>query len=773
MRPFFIYIIELFLCSGLFLLLYRWVIVRKVKYGFCRKYLVIAMLLSATIPVFNVPLYPPQTIYMRVPVMAQPQIPAQPATPAAERKATPAAESKPQPAKPDPTPAVKPSTPATPITATPQTATRMPSEKKWRLFFLSLYGAGFILSLFLVLYGIITVLRLKRASKVTHTPEYDLAESEQVTTPFSFMHTVYMATGTDRNIYSHILSHESSHVRHHHSVEKLIMSILRSLFWFNPFMWIAEKRLEEVQEWQADHDALADGYNLADYRLSIIKQLFGCNPDMTSGLNSSLTKQRFLQMKQPEIKGGAASQTIATTLLAAILFLSFGCCPTHGVSELPDGNQRTNSMIFFTTQFFDDKDVSRRADHHYSQKSADNRTLTEDISIYENYTGQYPYVTVAVNGIRTANSLSDKKLDWVNESTVIFINGIKKTFDDLQALENRDVTAYYFKPNGRRARKKYGFVYVNYGAPAINDSHRFNPVAIDNPDLDIPDVVPVVTDFSDNNGGLLFCYYYRGVSIAAPEMRYAVEGKLVSPLEYHNASLVQYGCYTTVYRNNAARDRFGKDVWEVVDLNFNRKDLHISFDFDENGDVSAYIGNNATAKSTDDEIRAQVASVLEYNRARGETTRIEAHSSVPERYNDMIDQWMDRLIDRSAPDIRYHFQKTQRSIVIVSDVQKLPKNVKTIFSQDKVVDRSDNQRSMNRTVSVKSNDDGTENTKPNRVHIDEYDNMFLIIDQPTENADIREIINELPGVSVNDQGQVTANGTTVRKVYLNGNEIDL
>lgn len=256
-------------------------------------------------------------------------------------------------------------------------------------------------------------------------------------------------------------------------------------------------------------------------------------------------------------------------------------------------------------------------------------------------------------------------------------------------------------------------------------------------------------------------------------MRYAVEGKLVSPSEYHNASLGQYGCYTTVYRNNAARDRFGKDVWEVVDLNFNRKDLHISFDFDENGDVSAYIGNNATAKSTDDEIRAQVTSVLEYNRARGETTRIEAHSSVPERYNDMIDQWMDRLIDRSAPDIRYHFQKTQRSIVIVSDVQKLPKNVKTIFSQDKVVDRSDNQRSMNRTVSVKSNDDGTENTKPNRVHIDEYDNMFLIIDQPTENADIREIIKELPGVSVNDQGQVTANGTTVRKVYLNGEEISL
>ena len=184
MRPFFIYIIEFFLCSGLFLLLYRWIIVRKVKYGFCRKYLVIAMLLSATIPVFNVPLYPPQTIYMRVPVMAQPQ-------PQIQSQAQPQktqTDSEPLPELVART--VPPTVLATLESAKPATAYRMTTEQKWRIFFLSLYGAGFILSLFLVLYGIITVLRLKRASKVTHTPEYDLAESEQVTTPFSFMHTV-------------------------------------------------------------------------------------------------------------------------------------------------------------------------------------------------------------------------------------------------------------------------------------------------------------------------------------------------------------------------------------------------------------------------------------------------------------------------------------------------------------------------------------------------------------------------------------------------------
>lgn len=49
-----------------------------------------------------------------------------------------------------------------------------------------------------------------------------------------------------------ILTHEASHVRHRHSYERLFMSALRSVFWFNPFFWMAEKDLEEVQEWEAE-----------------------------------------------------------------------------------------------------------------------------------------------------------------------------------------------------------------------------------------------------------------------------------------------------------------------------------------------------------------------------------------------------------------------------------------------------------------------------------------------------------------------------------------
>ena len=49
-----------------------------------------------------------------------------------------------------------------------------------------------------------------------------------------------------------VLCHEAGHVRHRHSAERIAVELVRSLFWFNPFVWIAGRWLQEVHEWEAD-----------------------------------------------------------------------------------------------------------------------------------------------------------------------------------------------------------------------------------------------------------------------------------------------------------------------------------------------------------------------------------------------------------------------------------------------------------------------------------------------------------------------------------------
>ena len=52
-----LYILEVLFCSGLLLAFYRLLLVRKVSFRACRRYLVAAVFLSAVIPALDIPLY--------------------------------------------------------------------------------------------------------------------------------------------------------------------------------------------------------------------------------------------------------------------------------------------------------------------------------------------------------------------------------------------------------------------------------------------------------------------------------------------------------------------------------------------------------------------------------------------------------------------------------------------------------------------------------------------------------------------------------------------
>lgn len=203
-----------------------------------------------------------------------------------------------------------------------------------------------LISLSLLVYNTIKIYRLRSKSKLTYEEDYTLAEHEDIKTPFSFIRTIFLGFNYEPQERRQILTHEASHVRHRHSYERLFMSVLRSIFWFNPFFWMAEKDLEEVQEWEADKDALDEGWNLKTYRTTIFKQLFGYNPDITCGLNHSLTKQRFIMMTQSHRGKGTWIRLAATLPVIAATFFAFGCGTkqaekTEVSTNLTDGTEAT------------------------------------------------------------------------------------------------------------------------------------------------------------------------------------------------------------------------------------------------------------------------------------------------------------------------------------------------------------------------------------------------------------------------------------------------
>ena len=293
------YIIEFLFCSGAFVALYKLLIERRVAHSWARRYLIVTMFLSLLIPMLELPLYPAETVYYQVPIL-------------------------------DSAPVVTADIESATIT-TESVADHVPvATIDWgTVILIAVWAIYFIivaLNLARFAWRIYIIGKLRRHSQLSVYELYTLAVSEQVREPFSFWRTIYVnraiAAGREFN---QVISHELSHIRHHHTAERLALELLRCVAWFNPFVWLAGSALVEVHEWQADSDVLSEGYDVYEYRQLIFRQLFGYTPDMTSGLGSSQTsKKRFLMMTNFK-KGKFSLLRLGVALpLVAGMVLAFG-----------------------------------------------------------------------------------------------------------------------------------------------------------------------------------------------------------------------------------------------------------------------------------------------------------------------------------------------------------------------------------------------------------------------------------------------------------------
>ncbi len=306
------YIVEFLFCSGLFVALYKLLIKGRVAHYQARMYLVWAMLLSVVIPLLELPLYPAQTVYYQLPIIdfTEPSISS-----------------------------VEVGDTATALQAT--------ARVDWR-HILSMVAYGiyilvFALNIARFVYRLWVIRNLRLNAQLTAYEDYTLAESERISCPFSFWRTIFMGiryAGRDRE---QIIIHELSHIRHHHTAERLAIELLRCVFWFNPFVWLAGRYLVEVQEWEADNDVLSQGYDVYQYRQLIFRQLFGYDVDITCGLNSQLTKNRFLMMtnfkkgKLSFVRFGAAIPMVGAMILA------FGAVRAEAEPAMPSDNTEQTS----------------------------------------------------------------------------------------------------------------------------------------------------------------------------------------------------------------------------------------------------------------------------------------------------------------------------------------------------------------------------------------------------------------------------------------------
>jgi beta-lactamase regulating signal transducer with metallopeptidase domain len=141
---------------------------------------------------------------------------------------------------------------------------------------------------------------------------------------FSFLNVVFLGDQLKTQQKESILKHEKVHVQQKHTLDLLWFEALRIIFWFNPLIYIYQKRITEVHEFIADKSAskyqqnyyenlLAKTFNVAQF--SLVNQFY----------SSSLIKKRIIMLTKKQSNRILKLKYVLTMPVIMIMLIVTSC----------------------------------------------------------------------------------------------------------------------------------------------------------------------------------------------------------------------------------------------------------------------------------------------------------------------------------------------------------------------------------------------------------------------------------------------------------------
>jgi hypothetical protein len=189
----------------------------------------------------------------------------------------------------------------------------------------------FIVSAILLLRFVLNIFRIIKKARFAIPVDYLKAKivlTNERTLPYSFFRYIIVNRSDYENgkINNELLIHEQTHCLQYHSVDILLIEFLKTVFWFNPILWLFKKAIQLNHEYLADDEVLAK-HNINDYQSILLNLVLRNNSTyLASNFHYSLTKKRLIMMTKNNCSRETIFRKIAVIPLVVILAvtLTFG-----------------------------------------------------------------------------------------------------------------------------------------------------------------------------------------------------------------------------------------------------------------------------------------------------------------------------------------------------------------------------------------------------------------------------------------------------------------
>ena len=166
----------------------------------------------------------------------------------------------------------------------------------------AVWCTGFIWLSVRKLISLLSVRKVIRSGRYAdRQDECDVIENDYISQPMNWMSYIMMPHEWLQKENAAVWKHEMSHAHKAHSLDLLLLDLMQVFQWFNPVMFLLQKELEMIHEYQADRAVLESGADARQYKLMLVQAVAESRGyAMTSWLRQTNLKKRIDMMQRKE-----------------------------------------------------------------------------------------------------------------------------------------------------------------------------------------------------------------------------------------------------------------------------------------------------------------------------------------------------------------------------------------------------------------------------------------------------------------------------------------
>ncbi|MBV4356153.1 M56 family metallopeptidase [Pinibacter aurantiacus] len=421
-------------------------------------------------------------------------------------------------------------------------------------FDLIVYGAyclAVFIFLLLFVFSLYKIYSLKKKSTFIQQSDINIYQTNASQAPFSFFKNIFWKQSI--NLQStegqQILKHELVHVHEKHSVDKVFMQLVLSVFWINPFFWLIKKELTIIHEFIADKKSVGSNDASVLAALILTTAYSSGRFDITNQFFHSSIKRRITMVTKNKDPRFSYIRRIAAlfVLLATLGMLAFRSKDINETNTARSAKDTSiNAIKALELDWFRDKDTSAiiyTLDKKRVKYSDVSDLTTDQVESVHSYVEKRNGNNVIIIDLTLVDPKRKGSVPMIPSNPLYYIDGKEATKADLDKLGPvESITVKTWK--GEDAIKKFG----DKGKGGVVEivTKQANPKNLEKDTLNPP--------------GLRI----RNVSGKTNAPLYILDGKEVTDIENINPNDIES---VTVWKDAHAIEKYGdKGKNGVIDI---------------------------------------------------------------------------------------------------------------------------------------------------------------------------------------------------------------